>query len=70
MRDTISAMQEYPFTDDDMAKIKAASDTIARVAKETARRGKWDSSLERAHQGLGVIMAIQSANGWTPRQHV
>jgi hypothetical protein len=55
---------DYPFTDDDMEKIAAAYEVLTRVGNQTAKRQRWDQLLDRAHQSLGVILAIRVANGW------
>lgn len=61
-------MQDYPFTDAEMTTISGAYEAITRVGNETAVAGQWDDILDRAHQGLGVIIAVKVARDWQWRK--
>lgn len=51
----------HAFTADDLAKVQDAYAAVRRVGNETAISGEWNEYLDRAHHGLGLILAVHAA---------
>lgn len=51
----------HSLTADDLVKIQDAHAVLQRVGNETAVGGEWNEYVDRAHHGLGLILAVHAA---------
>lgn len=49
------------FTAGDLAAIEAAHAVLTRIGNSTAAAGQWNEYIDRAHQDLGLILAVRAA---------
>ena len=55
-----------PLADDDRAAIAKAYEVLTRIGQATAAAGDdWDYMIDRAHQELGVVLAVNMAQTGT-----
>lgn len=55
------AAARWAFTAEDMTGIETAYDILTRKGNETSHGDDWDPILDRAHHGLGLIIALVTA---------
>lgn len=55
------AAARWAFTADDMAALHGAYNVLTRKGNETSRGDDWDPVLDRAHHGIGLIIALVTA---------
>ena len=56
------AAARWAFTAEDMTVLGAAYELLTRKGNETSHSGEWDPVLDRAHHGLGLVIALVTAD--------